>query len=508
MRAAQNLYEKGLITYMRTDSPHLAPEALTAIHKALQERFGEKAVRPRTWESRSTHAQEAHEAIRPTDPTVAEAGDTADEQKLYHLIWRRTLATQMPDAVYEETLAQLEPEHATEPPLQFEARGRTLLQAGFLELYGYAEEEETPTLPPLQEGQLWKWKSVRLWEKFNTPPARYTEGTLVRELEARGIGRPSTYAPTVETLFKRGYIRRENIRLVKPPFKEVFLYPDGTLEEQRQTPPAEVQKNKLVPTELGAQVVDFLVGRFPDIMNYDFTAQVEEELDQIAAEKLDWQEMLNAFYAHFTAELEQAQNSRQAFQHRVLGYDPVSQKPIYLHIGRKGPFVALGEKGDPDHRTASVPSALALDTLSLEAALELLSFPRPIGEYEGHPITIHSGPYGYYLKHQGQNKSLLPGMSPFSLTVEEAIEAIEAKRAKAQGAEVLLSFPEAGITIVKGRYGPYIRHPAGTCSIPKSTPVSKLTLDDCQKLIAQKQKQLSSRRSKTSPKASSSRTKR
>ncbi|MCX7606846.1 MAG: type I DNA topoisomerase [Bacteroidia bacterium] len=492
MRAAQSLYEKGLITYMRTDSVQLAQEAVEAIHQAVRERYGEAAVQPRIWShSKSVHAQEAHEAIRPTDPGLPDAGDTPDEQKLYSLIWRRTLACQMREALYEETLALLVPSVSTSSSLRFEAKGRILVQPGFLELYGYLpEEEEEATLPPLQKGQLLPWERIRIWEKFSSPPPRYTEGTLVKELEERGIGRPSTYAPTVETLFKRNYIKRENIRVPKPSYQEAWLYPDGKIEKTRCTPAPEVQKNKLLPTELGIRVIDFLLPRFPDIMDYAFTARIESELDQIANAELDWQEMLNAFYDRFTAEVAHAQETRHVYQHRLLGYHPITEKPISLHLGRNGPFVAMGEKGDPNHKTASIPDSLSIENLTLEQAIELLSFPRSVGDYEGEPITIHSGPYGYYLKHGGKNYPLLPGMSPFSLSIEEAIEAIETKRKNNQGPTVLRTFPEAQIEILQGKYGPYIRYPGGSCSLPKGTSPHTLTLADCEKLIESKKQRI------------------
>lgn len=483
MRAAQSLYEKGFITYMRTDSVHLAPEALQAIHATLRERFGPDSVQARSWEGRQTlHAQEAHEAIRPTDPTRDQAGDTPDETKLYHLIWRRTLASQMPDALYEETLVHLLPDSLTTPQLTFTATGRVLVRPGFLTLYGYEEEEETPTLPPLRVGERLPWQQVRVWERFSSPPPRYTEGTLVKELESRGIGRPSTYAPTVETLFKRAYIRRDTVRVPRPPYQEVLLYPEGQIQDTLHKPPPELQKNKLLPTELGMRVLDFLVEQFPEIFDYDFTARVEEQLDQIAAAQLDWQEMLDAFYERFTAKLSEAQENRRNFQHRLLGYHPVQQKPIQLHIGRNGAFVSLAEKGDPDYKTASVPSSWDLRTLSLEQALELLSFPRTVGTYEGEPILLTSGPYGYYLKHAGKNYPLLPGMSPFSLTEAEAIEAIEAKRQG--GPKVLMTFPETQIEVLQGRYGPYLRHPGGTCSLPKGISLAGLTAEQCQAILA------------------------
>jgi len=485
MRTAQSLYEKGLITYMRTDSVHLAPEAISAIHQVIEERFGAQIVVARSWEEKKAlHAQEAHEAIRPTDPHVEEAGDTPDEKKLYTLIWRRTLASQMADAIYEETIAHFQPEPSTEPLLTFEAKGRILVQPGFLMLYGYAaKDEEEATLPPMREGDIFAWQKVCLWEKYPAPPPRYTEGTLVRELEERGIGRPSTYVPTIETLFKRQYIQRGEARVPRPPYTELILYPDGQEETMTHTPPPDIQSNKLIPTPLGMQVTDFLVARFPDIMDYGFTAQVEAELDQIAAEKMDWEYMLSDFYTHFRDELERAQQTQK--ESILLGHDPASQKPVYLHIGARGAYVALAEKGDPDYRTATVPPTMVLsrngEEFSLEKALELLAFPRTVGSYEGEPIVIRRGPYGYYIRHKGNNYALPSDANPLTMTEEEAIAAIEARRQAA--APVLRSFAEAGIEVLQGRYGPYIRYAGGTRSLPKGLSVESLTLEDCLNLI-------------------------
>ncbi|MEN3041645.1 MAG: type I DNA topoisomerase [Bacteroidia bacterium] len=503
MRAAQSLYEKGLITYMRTDSVHLAPEALAAIHEALRERFGPKSVVPRAWTNKKTlHAQEAHEAIRPTDPYVSEAGDTPDEKKLYALIWRRTLASQMPDAIYEETVVQLEPEPPLSFSMRFEAKGRVLVEPGFLSLYGYAaEEEEEATMPSLQAGMQLPWESIRIWEKFPPPPPRYTEGTLVKELESRGIGRPSTYAPTVETLLKRRYVERGEAKVMRPPYTEVTISATGEVSRTLHKPPPDIQRNKLLPTRLGMQVTDFLVERFPDIMDYDFTARVEEELDQIAAEKLDWQEMLSSFYAHFLNELSQAHTlSRRS---ELLGIDPATQKPVYLHYAPQGLYVSLAEKGDPDYRTASVPSTLSAKVIDLVKALKLLAFPRMVGTYEGEPIVIRQGPYGYYIRHGMKNYPLPPDVDPLTITEEEAIEAIKTRRESSP--MVLRSFPEAGIEVLLGRYGPYIRQAGRTCSLPKDVSVDSLTVEMCEALLREKAARPSRRsilRSKANKKSS------
>ncbi|MEN2992337.1 MAG: type I DNA topoisomerase [Bacteroidia bacterium] len=484
MRIAQSLYEKGLISYMRTDSTYLSPEAREAIGAVVAAKFGAEAVVSRAWEEKKTlHAQEAHEAIRPTDPSEAQAGDTPEEQRLYQLIWRRALASQMAEALYEDTLADLVPEPSLAQPVLFRAKGRVLLKPGFLQIYGYAgeEEEEASTLPPLKEGDRLEWQSLRLWEKFSSPPSRYTEASLVRELEARGIGRPSTYAPILETLFKRQYVRRESPRQPRPSYHEILITADGSVQKAYHTPPPEIQKNRLVPTPTGMQVIDFLLPRFPDILDYGFTARIEAELDRIAAERLNWQEMLSQFYVHFIQEIERARTPE--LRQRLLGEDPHTGKPITLRFGREKVFLTQGAPGEADYKEVSLPPIISPTELTLEQALWILSLPRQIGTHEDLPIELRLGPYGYYLHWAGRNYPLPSGTNPYTLTAEIASTAIRNYQARRTASEPLRTFPELGIEVYNGRYGLYLRQGRLTRSLPKTVSLEELTPELCQALL-------------------------
>jgi len=485
MATAQALYEKGFITYMRTDSTHLAPEALTAIHKAIRERFGEAYLQPRNHSgNKQALAQEAHEAIRPTDLTQADAGETPDEKKLYQLIWRRTLASQMKSALYEKTRVLLLPEPPIEPPVEFVAEGERLLFEGFRRLYDTVREaEEEVPFPDLKKDQLYGWQELILSEKWSAPPARYTEGTLVKELEEKGIGRPSTYVPTLETLFRRDYVRREAIATPLPAYKEVRLLPSGESTIKTLTPPPREEKNKLVPTDLGILVTRFLEKHFADIVDYDFTREIEKDLDQIAANAQDWQTVIRRFYEQFEPKVENIDIDPDLRQ-RMIGYDPVSQKPVYGRYGRYGPYLQLGEEADPEKRRANLPANKRMETISLEEALQLLSFPRKVGEHQGQSIEVHQGPYGFYLKWGGKNFRLPATYSPYSLTIEEAICAIESPPSRK---DALKRFPEKGIEVLSGRYGLYFTYQGQNYSLPKGLSVEAITPELCERILTKKQ---------------------
>ena len=486
MTTAQALYEKGYITYMRTDSTHLAPEALKGIHEVIRQTFGESYLHPRDHTGKKqAFAQEAHEAIRPTDPTQSEVGDTPDEKRLYQLIWSRTLASQMKPARYEKTRILLEPEPPSMPLFVFSAEGERLVFDGFRRLYQTPREdaEETP-FPALSKAQLYPWKELILREKWSPPPSRFTEGTLVKELEERGIGRPSTYVPTIETLFKRDYIRRENVSTHLPSYREIHLAASGNIEEKTITPAPREEKNKLVPTDLGFLVTRFLVRHFPDIVDYDFTREMEEQLDLIASAEAEWQDVIRKFYEQFEPKIKNLPADPDLRQ-RLLGHDPVSQKPVYGRYGRYGPYLQLGEDTDPEKRRANVPPDKRLETLSLEEALTLLSFPRTLGTHEGLPIEVHQGPYGYYLKYNGKNYKIPPAFSPFSLSLEEAMEIISGQVSKNSG--VIKQFPEKGIEVRMGRYGLFFTHEGKNYSLPKGIRPEEITLALCEAILARRQ---------------------
>lgn len=482
MRTAQALYEKGLITYMRTDSTHLAPEARPAIYAVIQHLFGEAYLEPHDYsQKKAQFAQEAHEAIRPTDPNLETAGDTPDEEKLYHLIWSRTLASQMKPALYEKTRLTFEPEPPTDPLLTFLAEGEVLLFEGYLKAYRATPNELKETLPPLQENALYEWTLLELQEKFTPPPLRYTEGTLVRELEERGIGRPSTYVPTLETLFKRSYVRRGTIQTPLPPYQLIRIKPNGEITTQTVSPPPREEKNKLIPTDLGILVTQFLLEHFPEIVDYDFTSQVEHELDLIAANQVDWQTVLRKFYEQFAPKVAQTPLQTKNLRQRLLGYDPVSSRPVYACYGKHGPYLQLGENTDPDVRRAALPAGKRLDTITLEEALTLLSFPRELGLYQNKPVELRYGPYGFYLKYDGKNYKLPPTLKPYSLSLEEAITILT----QPETGNTLKSFPEAGIVVRNGRYGPYFTYQGQNYSL-KGIDLATLTPERCLEIVAQK----------------------
>jgi len=488
MTTAQALYEKGYITYMRTDSTHIAPEALQVIHEVIRQNFGENYLQPRDHTGKKqAFAQEAHEAIRPTNPAQSEAGETPDEKRLYQLIWSRTLASQMKPARYEKTRILLEPEPPTNPILIFSAEGERLLFEGFRRLYQTPREEaEEVPFPALEKGQLYPWEELILREKWSAPPVRYTEGTLVKELEEHGIGRPSTYVPTIETLFKRDYIRKETTRTSLPAYREIRLTSSGHLQETSITPPPREEKNKLVPTDLGYLVTRFLIKHFPEIVDYDFTREMEDKLDHIASEAADWQGVIQEFYEQFEPRVKSVPADPDLRQ-RLLGYDPVSQKPVYARYGKYGPYLQLGEDSDPNKHRANLPPDKRLETLSLSEALTLLSFPRTIGAYEGHPIEVHQGPYGYYIKYNGKNYKLPATYSPYSLSEDEAIEIVTGNVPKSSG--VVKEFPEKGIEVRSGRYGLFFTHGGKNYSLPRGITAEAVTPELCEQILAQKQSQ-------------------
>ena len=488
MLTAQALYEKGYITYMRTDSTHLAPEALQAIHEVIGQTFGEAYLQPRDYTGKKqAFAQEAHEAIRPTNPAQSDAGETPDEKRLYQLIWSRTLASQMKPARYEKTRILLEPIAPTNPILIFSAEGERLVFDGFRRIYQTPREEtdEAP-FPSLEKGQQYPWETLILREKWSAPPARYTEGTLVKELEEHGIGRPSTYVPTIETLFKRDYIRREAVHTPLPAYREIRLTPDGHRLETSITPPPREEKNKLVPTDLGHLVTRFLLRHFPEIVDYDFTREMEEKLDEIASEVADWQTVIRRFYEQFEPQV-QSVTVDPDLRQRLLGYDPVSQKPVYARYGKYGPYLQLGEDSDPEKHRANLPPNKRLETISLEEALTLLSFPRTLGTHEDHPIEVHQGPYGYYLKYNGKNYKLPANYSPYSLSLEEAVEIITGEIPRSPG--VLKKFPEKAIEVRTGRYGLFFTYEGKNYSLPKGIRAEDVTLELCEQILAQRQTQ-------------------
>ena len=455
MRVAQKLYEEGLITYMRTDSVNLSPVALKMAEDINTRTWGAANHQRRIYKTKSKGAQEAHEAIRPTNLAMGNIPGDEREARLYRLILSRTLASQMADATFEKTEVLIENSASGE---RFIASGEVLLSEGFLAAYNYkstAEEQEdeeegsVKRLPKLAVGDTLKTYTYSATEHYSNPPARYTEASLVRRLEELGIGRPSTYAPTVQTILNREYVTKGQdngtLRIYKDYLLDTDPYIAGNepqLKERREHTGA--TKGKLLPTDIGMVVNDFLVANFPKILSYDFTANIEEQFDKIAGGKLIWTEQLNQFYQFFHPTISKVLESDQsdARGERELGTDPASGKTVKARIGRYGPLVQIGETGDAEKpRYASLRDGQSIHTITLEEALKLFDFPRTLGAYEGSEVVVAIGRFGPYLKHGGENTSVPRAYNPSELTIEEAIAIIEQKR-EADRKATLRTYPE------------------------------------------------------------------
>ncbi|MFN4298593.1 MAG: type I DNA topoisomerase [Thermaurantimonas sp.] len=495
MTLAQKLYEDGYITYMRTDSVNLSEEALAAIQNQIKSEFGEEYSKVRRYTTKSKGAQEAHEAIRPTYFDKKVAGSDAQQKKLYELIWKRAVASQMADAQIDRTIISIS---APGDELLFQAKGEVIRFDGFLKLYieGTDDEEtdeDSALLPNVQRGDSVKALEIQATQRFTKHPPRYTEASLVKKLEELGIGRPSTYAPTIATIIKRGYVHKPVLEGKTRDYK-IFTWEDGSVKEKTETEVTGAEKNKLLPTDIGFLVTDFLVENFNDILDYQFTAQVEEEFDEIARGQKDWVEMIRNFYNHFHPTVEEASEKKEKVKgERVLGTDPKTGKIVYAKIGRYGPMIQIGENTDSEKpQFASLLKNQSIETITLEEALKLFELPRKVGEYEGKEIVAAVGKYGPYLRYGDSFISLNPnqGVSPLTVTLEQAIELIEEKR-KSSDSGIIQKFdsvtPE--IQVLKGRYGPYIKQGKNNYKIPKGTNPQDLTLEQCLQIIeAQKAK--------------------
>ena len=491
MMVAQRLYESGLITYMRTDSVNLSKLCLGAAKDEIVKMYGEEYSAPRNFHTSSKGAQEAHEAIRPTYMQNATIEGTAQERRLYDLIWKRTTASQMAEAKIEKTTVSIASSAFDE---RFVANGEVVKFDGFLKVYRESTDDE-PTeqdefvhsLPPIKEGDVLTRREISSTERYLQGPARYTEASLVHKLEELGIGRPSTYAPTISTIQQREYVVKGDKKGEERP------YIIDTLRGIKVTQTHKVEltgnkKGKLLPTDIGIVVNDFLMENFPAIMDYNFTAKVEQQFDQIAAGKEVWTDMMQNFDREFEPTVDKVMNARSEHKagERELGTDPVSGHPVFVKIGRYGPVVQIGSADDSEKpRFAQMPADKSMETITLEEALELFKLPRTVGEYEGKTVTIGAGRFGPYVLHNKKYVSLPKGEDPMTVTLETAIKLIEEKR-QAEEQRHLKTFEEdAKLEVLNGRYGPYIAYDGANYRIPRDLheKAAELTYEQCMDII-------------------------
>ena len=488
MRLAQSLYESGHITYMRTDSVNLSSQALGAIARQIEKHPGKEYHQPRRFQTKSKGAQEAHEAIRPTYIDRERVAGTAQEQRLYDLIRKRTLASQMADAEIERTTVSI-PVAGTD--YAFTAQGEVITFRGFLDVYMESTGEEgnaevTKLLPAVKEREALSLEALTGEERFTQRPARYTEASMVSKMEELGIGRPSTYAPTIQTIQNRGYVERADREGQRRNYT-VLTLKDGAVKRAVKSEVYGADKGKLLPTDVGIVVNDFLVDQFPNIVDYNFTARVEEEFDTIAEGKTAWSGAIGDFYQRFHPEVERATHERPAQRvgQRILGVQPSTGLQVSVSIGRYGPMAQLGTAEDAEKpRFASLQKGQSLETITLEEALALFDLPKNIGEYEGEVMTVAVGRFGPYVRHAGKFYSLPKDTDPLSCTAEQAIEIIREKR-ESEEKSLLKSFSEdADLSIRTGRFGPYLKYKTDNYKLPKDVDPTSMSYDDCMKLIA------------------------
>ncbi|MCC3156790.1 type I DNA topoisomerase [Hymenobacter sp. 15J16-1T3B] len=490
MSVAQRLYEAGKISYMRTDSVNLSQEALSGAKHEIERSYGPEYAHTRQYKTKAASAQEAHEAIRPTDFSLVKAGEDSAEQRLYDLIRKRALASQMADAQIERTTATIA--ISTQPGTVLSATGEVITFEGFLKAYTESKDEDDASdgessfsrgLPPLSVGQPLPLMRFTATERYATPPARYTEASLVKKMEEMGIGRPSTYAPTISTIQKRGYVEKDSREGKERKFHVLTL--DGAnVNTEVKTETYGADKAKLFPTDTAMVVNDFLVEHFPVIVDFQFTAKVEDEFDRIADGLESWEEMISGFYGTFHETVERGKEVERADvgTTREIGLHPETGEKIYAKLGRFGPYVQLGETdGQTKPAYANLRKGQFIESLTLEDALELFKLPRVVGEYEGADMTAAVGRFGPYIRHDGKFYSLAKGQDPHTVTAEEAVELINAKR-KQEAEKVIKSFESEGradVQVVNGKYGPYIVAAGKNVKIPKGEEPRELTLARC-----------------------------
>ena len=490
MMIAQHLYENGHITYMRTDSVNLSSLCVSASKEAIIQTYGEEYSRPRQYHTSSKGAQEAHEAIRPTYMDKTSIEGTTQERRLYDLIWKRTAACQMADAEIEKTTVTIQVSGAQE---QFVAQGEVVKFDGFIKVYRDTvsedgeEEEGTRILPPLKENQELLRREIISTERFSQGPSRYTEASLVHKLEELGIGRPSTYAPTISTIQQREYVHKGDKKGEERSYTVDTL--KGKVVVQRiKHEMAGSDKGKLLPTDIGIVVNDFLMQYFPSIMDYNFTAKVEQRFDEIAEGEEAWTDMMKDFYTNFEPTVDNALNTRSEHKagERMLGTEPKSGKPVFVKIGRFGPVVQIGSADDDEKpKFAQMPADKSLETITLEEALELFRLPREVGDFEGHRVVIGAGRFGPYVLHNKKYVSLPKGEDPMTITLEAAIKLILSKRQQEQERHIKSFDNDGKLEVLNGRYGPYIAYDGKNFRIPKNLldKAATLTYEECMEIV-------------------------
>ena len=490
MMVAQRLYESGLITYMRTDSVNLSGLCINACKNEITNLYGKEYSKVRQYHTDAKGAQEAHEAIRPTYMDNEKIDGTVQEKRLYDLIWKRTLASQMADAQIEKTVVDIA--ISTNAALSFVAQGEVITFDGFLKVYNVSTDDENAeddshVLPVMSVGDTLERIEITSTERFLQGPQRYTEASLVRKLEELGIGRPSTYAPTISTIQQREYVQKGDKK------GEERTYTVDTLKgikisTRNKKEMVGADKGKLIPTDIGCVVNDFLMDNFDEIMDYHFTANVEQEFDKIAEGKEDWTKEMSRFYKHFEPEVEKVMNARAEHKagERELGVEPKTGKPIFVKIGRFGPVVQIGSADDTEKpRFAQLPADKSIETLTLEDALELFKLPRKIGKFEGAEVVIGAGRFGPYVLHNKKYVSLPKGEDPLTFTFEQAVELIQKHRQQEAQRHIKTFEEDANMEILNGRYGPYIAYEGKNYRIPKNMhdKVAAMTYDECMKLV-------------------------
>lgn len=492
MLIAQKLYENGHITYMRTDSTSLSDFAIDALEKEIDSRYGKEYHKKRKYTTKNESAQEAHEAIRPSYMDKQSIEGEYDEQRLYDLIWKRTVASQMADAEIEKTIIDIINDKNKET---LRAQAEVILFDGFLKVYNEgvdedaeSDEETEALIPPVKKGQALDLKDITATQKFTKPLPRYTEASLVKKLEELGIGRPSTYAPTISTIQKRNYVLKENREGVERKY-QVLTLKDGKISTEEKTEITGTEKAKLFPTDVGGLVTDFLLENFKSILDYNFTAEVEKEFDEIALGKMEWHKMIDDFYKPFHENVETTTKEAQRVSgERLLGTDPVSGEPVIARMGRFGPMAQIGkaeEGSDKKPRFAKLRATQSIETITLEEALELFKLPRVLGKTaDGKDVKASIGKFGPYVQLDKTFVSIPKDKDPYTITLEDALTLISEKE-QANASKIIHNFEKEGIQVLNGRYGPYIKKGKDNYKIPKDKSAEYLTLEDVLMIIGE-----------------------